>query len=181
MISGPLLESTTNAQVAEDEHVECSELVLPVNLVPTAELKECDLSISTPSSSNMTKELKRSRWSITVRSLRSKVMQNNAHNELTISSGNEAPTSVMIDKPWTCDHGGKGLMDSCREKVRQWSRRIKQEDRREGQACTEEFTVATLPLDIGTRRCSAACIDEADEMFTSSLTRSFASAIDRLD
>lgn len=181
LISSPLLESTTNARVAEDEHIECSELVLPVNLVPRLVLEEHDLSMLTPSSSDMSKDVKSSRWSTTVRNLRSKVVQMNVHSDSAVRHRDGLHTRIVTDEPWSSENSRTGLVDSCRQKVRQWRCRVRQEDRKAGQKLAEKLQVTTPRPKSGERCPSGAYLHGANEVVLSSLTKSFASAIDKLD
>ncbi|KAK5947041.1 hypothetical protein PMZ80_001187 [Knufia obscura] len=193
-ISSPMLRSTTNPRVADVENIECSDVLLPDYSSNRAASRRLARADGTTSRSEQATD-KHSAWASTVRSVKKK-----------LSHTRRASTSLLLDSSWVRRAGEKmghsatpsaasgralGQSDSSKSRVHQ------------GQAGHEQFTddpgsTTRPPKDTSTAiepahdmrstpniqqapRLPGLYSDSTTDLNAVSLSRSFASAVDKLD
>lgn len=194
-ISSPMLTSTTNARVADIENIECSDVLLPDYSSQRAASNRSARVQGNVSQDSHKLSDKHSAWTSTVRSVKKK-----------LSHTRRASTSLILERPWVRWAGEKighsttpstassrafGKYDTSNNKTQQ-RRGDDQQARLDSgstaifQGTTSEATESvvvshTIPSIQQAPRLPGLYSDSTTDLNATSLSRSFASAVDKLD
>lgn len=194
-ISSPMLTSTTNARVAGIENIECSDVLLPDYSSQRAVSNQSARTQGTVSQHSQKLSDKHSGWTSTVRSVKKK-----------LSHTRRASTSLLMERPWVRRASEKigrsttpsAASDHVLRRIDTSKGKIQQ--RREGdqQAKSDPGSTAvylgstseaneltgvshTTPNIQQAPRLPGLYSDSTTDLDATSLSRSFASAVDKLD
>jgi len=194
-ISSPMLTSTTNARVADVKNMECSDVLLPDYSSGTGASDRLPRHDRTTSRQSERCTNGHSAWAMTVKSVKKK-----------LSHTRRASTSLLLDSPWVRRAGEKighsatpstvsshalGKFDASRGKV-QPGQEAGRGSRLEPDSTEKLSDSISKPLNaVADPKTKAKvqqapclpgiCSDSTTDLNGASLSRSFASALDKLD